>query len=54
MASRPALRTRAYSESITACRHDKLTAHLRAAGLGAIADLGFVDSTMPVRTPTRL
>ncbi|MEU9662839.1 transposase family protein [Streptomyces chartreusis] len=27
---------------ITACRHDKLTAHLRAAGLGAIADLGFV------------
>ncbi|MDO0938923.1 transposase family protein [Streptomyces sp. DG2A-72] len=30
------------SSEITACRHDKLTAHLRAAGLGAIADLGFV------------
>ncbi|GHH87944.1 transposase family protein [Streptomyces capitiformicae] len=29
------------SSEITACRHDKLTAHLRAAGLGAIADLGF-------------
>jgi hypothetical protein len=29
------------SES-TACRHDKLTQKLRAAGLGAIADLGFV------------
>ncbi|MFJ8636441.1 transposase family protein [Streptomyces sp. NPDC093568] len=28
---------------ITACSHDKLTAHLRAAGLGAIADLGFVE-----------
>ncbi|WP_308406028.1 hypothetical protein [Streptomyces naphthomycinicus] len=27
---------------ITACRHDQLTAKLRAAGLGAIADLGFV------------
>ncbi|WP_416986622.1 hypothetical protein [Streptomyces sp. T028] len=26
---------------ITACRHDRLTARLRAAGLGAIADLGF-------------
>lgn len=30
------------ASEITACRHDKLTAHLRAAGLGAIADLGFV------------
>ncbi|MEV6671750.1 transposase family protein [Streptomyces sp. NPDC051162] len=30
------------TSEITACRHDKLTAHLRAAGLGAIADLGFV------------
>ncbi|MGW3427079.1 transposase family protein [Streptomyces melanosporofaciens] len=27
---------------ITACRHDQLTAKLRAAGSGAIADLGFV------------
>ncbi|WP_327270382.1 transposase [Streptomyces sp. NBC_01218] len=30
------------SSEITACRHDGLTAHLRAAGLGAIADLEFV------------
>ncbi|WDV53551.1 transposase family protein [Streptomyces coeruleorubidus] len=30
------------SSEITACRHDLLTAKLRAAGLGAIADLGFV------------
>jgi hypothetical protein len=30
------------TSEITACRHDKLTAHLRAASLGAIADLGFV------------
>ncbi|RLV70150.1 hypothetical protein STAN_5678 [Streptomyces sp. CBMAI 2042] len=30
------------ASEITACRHDRLTAHLRAAGLGAIADLGFV------------
>lgn len=30
------------SSEITACRHDRLTAKLRAAGLGAIADLGFV------------
>nr|WP_316529441.1 transposase family protein [Kitasatospora sp. K002] len=30
------------TSEITACRHDRLTAHLRAAGLGAIADLGFV------------
>ncbi|MDG9709519.1 hypothetical protein [Streptomyces sp. DH10] len=30
------------TSEITACRHDKLTAHLRAVGLGAIADLGFV------------
>ncbi|MGW2103709.1 transposase family protein [Streptomyces olivaceoviridis] len=30
------------TSEITACRHYKLTAHLRAAGLGAIADLGFV------------
>jgi hypothetical protein len=30
------------TSEITACRHDHLTAKLRAAGLGAIADLGFV------------
>lgn len=30
------------TSEITACRHDRLTAHLRAAGLGAVADLGFV------------
>jgi DDE superfamily endonuclease len=30
------------TSEITACRHDQLTAKLRAAGLGAIADLGFV------------
>jgi len=38
---------------ITACRHDRLTAHLRAAGLGAIADLGFVglDDSSPDADP---
>jgi hypothetical protein len=30
------------TSEITACRHDKLTQKLREAGLGAIADLGFV------------
>ncbi|MDX6332592.1 MAG: hypothetical protein QOI83_4975 [Streptomycetaceae bacterium] len=30
------------SSEITAARHDKVTAHLREAGLGAIGDLGFV------------
>ncbi|MER5918562.1 transposase family protein [Streptomyces sp. NPDC001982] len=30
------------SSEITACRHEHLTARLREAGLGAIADLGFV------------
>ncbi|MCX4650907.1 hypothetical protein OG249_03160 [Streptomyces microflavus] len=30
------------TSGITACRHDKLTAKLREAGLGAIADLSFV------------
>ncbi|WP_225995136.1 transposase family protein [Streptomyces arboris] len=30
------------SSEITAARHDKITAHLREAGLGARADLGFV------------
>jgi hypothetical protein len=37
------------TSEITACRHDQLTAKLRAAGLGAIADLGFVglDDSSP-------
>ncbi|MFC9425728.1 transposase family protein [Streptomyces sp. NPDC056987] len=30
------------TSEIIACRHDQLTAKLRAAGLGAIADLSFV------------
>ncbi|WP_405607653.1 transposase family protein [Streptomyces sp. NBC_00076] len=30
------------TSEITACRHHRLTARLRAAGLGAVADLGFV------------
>ncbi|MFE7766142.1 transposase family protein [Streptomyces sp. NPDC057438] len=30
------------TSEITACRHDKLTQKLREAGLGAIADLGFI------------
>ncbi|MER5276733.1 hypothetical protein ABT025_13355 [Streptomyces sp. NPDC002809] len=30
------------SSEITAARHDKITAHLRKTGLGALADLGFV------------
>ncbi|MFF4260291.1 transposase family protein [Streptomyces sp. NPDC001663] len=30
------------TSEIAACRHDQLTARLGAAGLGAIADLGFV------------
>ncbi|MFJ2476853.1 transposase family protein [Streptomyces sp. NPDC087659] len=41
------------ASEITACRHDKLTDHLRAAGLGAIADLGFVglDDSEPNADP---
>ncbi|WP_030213360.1 transposase family protein [Streptomyces bikiniensis] len=41
------------TSGITACRHDRLTAHLRAAGLGAIADLGFVglDDSGPDTDP---
>lgn len=41
------------TSEITACRHDKLTTHLRAAGLGAIADLGFVglDDSGPDADP---
>nr|WP_275559408.1 transposase family protein [Streptomyces sp. 5-6(2022)] len=34
------------TSEITTCRHDKLTAELRAAGLGAIADLGFVGQKL--------
>ncbi|WP_443046013.1 transposase family protein [Streptomyces sp. GQFP] len=30
------------SSEITTARHDKITTHLREAGLGALADLGFV------------
>ncbi|MER5514187.1 transposase family protein [Streptomyces sp. NPDC002763] len=41
------------TSEITACRHEKLTQKLRAAGLGAIAEWGSSDSTTPVRTPTR-
>jgi hypothetical protein len=41
------------TSEITACRRDKLTAHLRAGGLGAIADLGFVglDDSGPDADP---
>ncbi|KUO13017.1 transposase family protein [Streptomyces dysideae] len=41
------------TSEITACRHDRLTARLRAAGLGAIADLGFVglDDSGPDADP---
>ncbi|MFG2311491.1 transposase family protein [Streptomyces sp. NPDC048566] len=41
------------TSEITACRHDKFTAHLRAAGLGAIADLGFIglDHSNPDADP---
>jgi hypothetical protein len=41
------------TSEITACRHDQLTAKLRAAGLGAIADLGFVglDDSGPDTDP---
>ncbi|WP_338059748.1 MULTISPECIES: transposase family protein [Streptomyces] len=41
------------TSEITACRHDQLTAKLRAAGLGAIADLGFVglDDSSPDTDP---
>ncbi|WP_254397586.1 hypothetical protein [Streptomyces sp. AC558_RSS880] len=38
---------------ITACRHDQLTGRLRAVGVGAIADLGFValDDSGPDADP---
>ncbi|MDO0909399.1 transposase family protein [Streptomyces sp. DT2A-34] len=41
------------TSEITACRHDQLTAKLRAAGLGAIADLGYVglDDSDPDADP---
>lgn len=41
------------TSEITACRHDRLTVRLRAAGLGAIADLGFVglDDSGPDADP---
>ena len=41
------------TSEITACRHDQLAAKLRAAGLGAIADLGFVglDDSGPDADP---
>jgi len=41
------------TSEITACRHDQLTAKLRAAELGAIADLGFVgrDDSDPGADP---
>ena len=44
------------TSEITASRHDKLTAHLRAAGLGAIADLGFVglDDSGPDTDPAAI
>ncbi|WP_245685719.1 transposase family protein [Streptomyces yerevanensis] len=44
---------RLYTSEITACRHDRLTARLRATGLGAIADLGFVglDDSGPDADP---
>ncbi|MER7736463.1 transposase family protein [Streptomyces erythrochromogenes] len=40
------------TSEITACRHDHLTDRLREAGLGAIADLGFVGLDATDRTPT--
>ncbi|MDX3110064.1 transposase family protein [Nonomuraea angiospora] len=41
------------TSEIAACRHDRLTARLRAAGLAAIADLGFVglDDSGPDADP---
>ncbi|GAB3171164.1 transposase family protein [Streptomyces incanus] len=41
------------TSEITACRHDQLTQKLRAAGLGAIADPGFVglDASDPDADP---
>ena len=46
-------RTPPPKSEITACRHDQLTGRLRAAGVGAIADLGFValDDSGPDADP---
>ncbi|MGW0615424.1 hypothetical protein [Streptomyces sp. NPDC002788] len=46
-------KSRTPAPKITACRHDKLTAHLRAVGLGTIADLGFVGLDDSGPEPTR-
>ncbi|WP_406171837.1 transposase [Streptomyces canus] len=42
------------TSEITACRHDQLTTKLRAASLGAIADLGFIglDDSDPDADPS--
>lgn len=42
---------RGAASEITSARHDHITAHLRAAGLGAIADLGFVGLDDDVDDP---
>ncbi|MEU6890134.1 transposase family protein [Streptomyces viridosporus] len=39
------------THDITAARHDHVLAHLRAAGLGALADLGFRGLDNDVRNP---
>ncbi|MEW2120664.1 transposase family protein [Streptomyces sp. NPDC005474] len=39
------------THDITAARHDHILAHLRAAGLGALADLGFRGLDNEVRDP---
>jgi hypothetical protein len=39
------------THDITAARHDHILAHLRAAGLGALADLGFRGLDNDVRDP---
>ncbi|MDI5913229.1 hypothetical protein QDK90_51625 [Streptomyces sp. 12257] len=41
------------TSKITACRHDRLAVRLRAAGLGAVADRGFVglDDSGPDADP---
>lgn len=41
------------THDITAARHDHILAHLRAAGLGALADLGFRGLDNDVRDPAR-
>ncbi|MEU9624305.1 MULTISPECIES: transposase family protein [unclassified Streptomyces] len=39
------------THDITAARHDHVLAHLRAAGLGALADLGFRGLDNDIRDP---